>query len=215
MLSGTQKLKYPSSVIKLFTKIEKSRIKQAMCNFIRKRCIVLHKTSHSNVSVINRSPYCWVHIEFHRTWTPRNYIQAFVGFVHFLPLINLSSTWRERMLSHGNVYKSYCCIGILISSLCPNVVLYGLYVWNSNLTICSSKVRLQYSRYKSSQIFRMTKPNDCKNLTFDAVSFFLLNVFNRCRLSGQKYVFSLFHLVQNKHLTLSLSYHFIDVVYTI
>jgi len=82
------------------------------------------------------------------------------------------------MLSHGNVYK-FCCIGILISWLCPNVVLmYGLYVWNSNLTMRSSKVRsrlvrLQYSRYQPSQIFHTTKPNDCKNLTFDAVSFFL------------------------------------------
>jgi len=37
-------------------------------------------------------------------------------------------------------------------------------------------VRLQYSRwYQSSQIFRITKPNDYKNLTFDAVSFFLLD----------------------------------------
>jgi len=45
---------------------------------------------------------------------------------------------------------------------------------------------------------------------FDTVSFFLLN--DRMFLiavSGQKYVSSL--LVQNKHLTLSLLYHFIDV----
>ena len=35
-------------------------------------------------------------------------------------------------------------------------------------------VRLQYSKYHPSQIFR-TIPNDCKNLMFDAVSFFLLN----------------------------------------
>jgi len=36
-------------------------------------------------------------------------------------------------------------------------------------------VCLKYSRYQPSQIFRTTKPNDCQNLTFDAVSFFLLN----------------------------------------
>jgi len=50
------------------------------------------------------------------------------------------------------------------------------YVWNSNLTILSSKIdHLQYSRYQPSQMFHIIKPNDCKNLTFDAVSFLVLN----------------------------------------
>ena len=50
---------------------------------------------------------------------------------------------------------------------------YGLYVWNSNLTIGSSKIG-------SSLIFNhlrcfLIKLNDCKNLTYDTVSFLLLN----------------------------------------
>ena len=53
-------------------------------------------------------------------------------------------------------------------------------------------IRFQYSRYQLFQIFRTTKPNDCKNLTFDAVSFFLecSNIFDRCRPSGKNYVLS-------------------------
>jgi len=65
---------------------------------------------------------------------------------------------------------------------------------------------LQYSRYQPSQIFRTIKY--CKNLTFDAVSFFLLDdrMFLIAVVSLVKITLvSLFCLlVQNKHITLSL-----------
>jgi len=50
----------------------------------------------------------------------------------------------------------------------------------------------QYSRYQSSKIFCTTKPNNCKNLMFDSefLSTGRSNVFDRCRLSGKKYVCS-------------------------
>jgi len=55
-------------------------------------------------------------------------------------IVNFPSMYRK--LSHDNVYRFYCCIGILISSLCPNVVLAnGLYMWISSLTMRSSKIR--------------------------------------------------------------------------
>jgi len=42
-------------------------------------------------------------------------------------IVNIPSMYRK--LSYGNVYKFCCCMGILISSLYPNVVLVnGLYV---------------------------------------------------------------------------------------
>ena len=51
----------------------------------------------------------------------------------------------------------------------------------------------------------MIESNDCKNLTFDAVSIRRSNVFDHSRLSG-KNISSLFHLlIQNKHITLLLS----------
>ena len=61
----------------------------------------------------------------------------------------------------------------------------------------------------------MTKPNDCKNLTFDAVSFFLLNVFNRCRLAKNMslvYFISFRTSISRYHyrITLSMSLSYIQ-----
>jgi len=61
---------------------------------------------------------------------------------------------------------------ILISSKCDvdiRIVRVKLKLDDTIVT-----VYLQYSRYQSSQIFHI-KLNDCKNLTFDTISFFLLN----------------------------------------
>jgi len=63
-----------------------------------------------------------------------------------------------RKLSCRNVYKSCCCIDILILSLYPNVVLANeLYVWVSILTMWSSKIGSS-SMLKMSVIFRYFAP---------------------------------------------------------
>ena len=67
-------------------------------------------------------------------------------------------------------------MGILISSLCCVDVQIVRVKFELDDTIV--KYWFQYSRYQSQifhTIFHTIKPNDCKNLTFDAVSFFLLN----------------------------------------
>jgi len=105
-------------------------------------------------------------------------------FVSFL------STYRK--LSYGSVYRSCCCIGILISSLYPNVVLANeLYVWVSILTIRSSKIGSSLSlRYQSSQMLRTANPKDFKNVTFDTLSFFFClmkldeRVLSNCDVTG-------------------------------
>jgi len=68
-------------------------------------------------------------------------------------------------------------MGILISSLCSNVVLYVRIVC-VKLELDDAIIKDRFTsniQDQPSQIFRTTKLNDCKNLTFDAVSFFLLN----------------------------------------
>jgi len=84
-------------------------------------------------------------------------------------LIFVSSPSMYRELSYGSVYRSCCCMNILISSLCPNVVLTnGLYVWVSILTIRSSKIGSSSMLRMSVivQLFRTANPKDCKNATF-------------------------------------------------
>ena len=78
------------------------------------------------------------------------------------------------MLSHGNV-----CILLLYEypyfvamSKHRTDCTYETWIWRCDR---QRLVHLQYLRYQSSQIFRTTKLNDCKNLTFNAVSFFLLD----------------------------------------
>jgi len=112
------------------------------------------------------SSYSWVHIEFHRTWIPHNYIQYLVAFVHFF-LIYL----RHRQCFHMITCDKSCWY-ILVSLLCPNDI--RIVRVKLKLDDRQRLVHLQYSRYQPSQIFRTTKPNDCKNLTFNAMSFFLL-----------------------------------------
>ena len=76
------------------------------------------------------------------------------------------------MLSHGNMYR-FSFMSILISSLCPNVVLTYTIVHvkldDAIIKDCSPPI------FKISTISNISynKPN-CKNLMFDAV-FFLLN----------------------------------------
>jgi len=113
------------------------------------------------------------------------------------------------MLSHGNVciLLLYGYLYFVAMSKHRTDCTYETRIWRCDR---QRLVRLQYSRYQLSQIFRTSKPNDCKNLTFDAVflSTGRLNIFDRCRPSSKNYVPCLFRLlVQNKHFT--LSYFFI------
>jgi len=107
-----------------------------------------------------------------------NATQLFLSIVcdssFLLFTVNLPSMYRK--LSHGNVYKSCCCMGILISSLCPNVVLACTNCtceFQSWLRGHRKLAHLQCLRYLPSQIFRTIKPNGFKKSTFVAESFFL------------------------------------------
>jgi len=94
------------------------------------------------------------------------------------------------MLSLSNVYKSCCCMSILIS-LCPNVILNMDCTCETRSWQCDHQklVRLQYSRYQPSQIFHTTKPNDCKNVRRNKfLSTGRSNNFDRCHLSSKNYV---------------------------
>jgi len=88
--------------------------------------------------------------------------------------VNLPSMYRK--LSHGNEYKSCCCI--LISSLCPRCVGVRIirvsfnldYAVENRLNNGGSPPMFKISAI--SDLFRTIKPNDFKNSTFVAESFF-------------------------------------------
>ena len=97
-----------------------------------------------------------------------------------------------RKLLYSSVYRSCCCMGILISSLYSNVVLAnGLYVWVSILTMWSSKIGSSLMFRISSQMLRTANPKDFKNVTFDVLSFFFFcllqldeRVLSSCNVTG-------------------------------
>jgi len=108
-------------------------------------------------------PHHQVHIESHRTWTQRNYFPIHIRSRNWFAYRQFPSMYRK--LSCGNVYKSCCCMGILISSLYPNVVLAnGLYVWISILTMRSSKIspRFIHDVENVSHFFRCFAPQILK-----------------------------------------------------
>jgi len=73
--------------------------------------------------------------------------------LHFLRLMSIFFRCWDNF--HGSEYKS-CCMGILISSLCLNVVLtYGLYV-----RIVWFSILIQSSKIGSSPIFKIPAISD-------------------------------------------------------
>jgi len=119
-------------------------------------------------------------------------------------IVNLPSTYRK--LSYGNVYKSCCCMGIRISSLCPNVVLTDCTCeFQSWLRGHRKSAPLQCSRYLPFQVFRTIKPNDLKNSTqwvsFSMFYCLFYGYFWLSFLRYKYYVFCWFYLfVQYEHL---------------
>ena len=92
------------------------------------------------------------------TWT----LWTTLFFVSFL------STYRK--LSYGSVYRSCCCIGILISSLYPNVVC-GERAVRVSLNLDDAIGSFLMFRI-SSQMLRTANPKDFKNVMFDTLSYF-------------------------------------------
>jgi len=86
----------------------------------------------------------------------RNYFQA-LSATHSLSLPSIFPRHTEnfRMVTCINL----AVIWVSLSHRYVQTLAYELYVWVSILTTRSSKLSLQCSRYRPSQIFRTIKPN--------------------------------------------------------
>jgi len=103
----------------------------------------------------------------------RNYFPMSRELWTTLFFVSFLSTYRK--LSYGNVYRSCCCMDILISSLYSNdVFANGLYVWISILSMRSSKIGSSLMFRISSQMLCTANPKDFKNVTFDKLLLLLL-----------------------------------------
>jgi len=133
------------------------------------------------------------------TWTPW-IILFFVSF---------PSTYRKL---YGNVYKSCCYMGILISSLFPNVVLAnGLYVWVS-IFWRSSKIDpflmfrisvISNVAHRESQRFLKCNVRHAELLLSDAAEW--ANVSCDVGLKVKNVLSLCVRSIQHEHLTLTLS----------